>query len=228
LRSVGASVNSLLTRILGVKVVRASASGIPLEDSWFRQLSYFDRLFDRIEGVEGDIVECGVAWGRTFAMLASLERTRGGTRHLWGFDSWAGLPEPEPDDLPASRFGPFEWADVESVQNTLRNHGFDDDEIASSISLIEGPFSETLRTYAGPHIALLHLDVVLRRSYALCLDALWPRVKVGGVVPVDDYAVPALHPGANKAIDEFVETQKSEAILERDAITDRYFLVKVA
>jgi hypothetical protein len=228
LRSIGASVNSLLTKLLGVKVVRSSASGIPLDDSWFRQLSYFDRLFERIQDVEGDIVECGVAWGRTLAMLASLERARGASRHLWGFDSWGGLPEPEQDDLPASRFGPFEWADVESVRNTLRNHGFRDEEIASSITLTPGLFAETLGTYAGTQIALLHLDVVLRRSYAECLEALWPRVQVGGVVPVDDYAVPALHPGANKAIDEFVEIHGSEARLERDALADRYFVVKVA
>lgn len=229
LLAVGRAMNGVLAQALGVKIVRASASGIPLDDAWFRHLSYFNHLFDLVKDVDGDVVECGVAWGRTLAMLASLERAQGGKRHVWGFDSWGGLPNPEPEDLPASRFGPFERSDIHAVRNTLKNHGFNDAEIATSITLVQGRFADTVGDYDGEDIALLHLDVVLHRSYRDCLMALWPRVPVGGVVAVDDYAVePVLHPGANKAVDDFVAAHRSETALQRDSVADRYYIVKLA
>jgi hypothetical protein len=222
------SANRLLATVLGVRVVRATASGVVLDEQWFRQFAYFARLFDRLEGVPGDVVECGVAWGRTFSMLASLARI-GGTRHVWGFDSWQGLPDADEEDIPRGgslRLGPFEGASPRDVAVMLEHHRFNKQEIDATISLVEGPFAVTLPDYAGDQIALLHLDVVLYRSYETCLTELWPHVAEGGIVALDEYEEGLIHPGATQAVDEFLDDPRTKGTLERDSISGKYFVVK--
>lgn len=59
---------------------------------WMRQFQYLTGLFDRITNVAGDVVECGLGEGNTFAMLAFLagKERPFEQRTLWGFDSFEG------------------------------------------------------------------------------------------------------------------------------------------
>ncbi|MFN2627288.1 MAG: TylF/MycF/NovP-related O-methyltransferase [Gaiellaceae bacterium] len=49
------------------------------------------------QGIDGSIVECGVAHGGSAGLLGKL--TERGHRPLWLFDSWEELPEPAADDV---------------------------------------------------------------------------------------------------------------------------------
>ena len=229
LRKVAGVVNKVLISSLGVKVTSAHAVGI--SKARLDKLLYFQRLFDLLKDVEGDVVECGVASGHSLAMLASLVRSSGISRHIWGFDSWAGLPVPTSKDLASSESiaekGLCAYSSVEEVQSTLRWYGFSDSEIKATVTLVKGWFSETLPKYRGLHIALMHIDADLYDSYKDCLHYLWPKVSLNGIIAFDEYHEPNKWPGARQAVDEFLsQLMPGSARLHRDAVYDRYYVVK--
>jgi len=89
-----------------------------------------------------------------------------------------------------------------SVRNYLSNSGIDQDFINKKVVLVKGLFEDTLRTYNGKQVALLHLDVDLYQSYKECIEFFYPRVAKGGIIAFDEYQSTEW-PGAKKAIDEY-------------------------
>ncbi|MBA7716158.1 hypothetical protein ES703_125223 [subsurface metagenome] len=220
--------NRLLVSSFGVRVVSTQRLG----KGWVDRLLYFQRLFNLLESIEGDVVECGVASGYTLSMLASLVRSSGTDRHIWGFDSWEGLPEPSKEDLTSAkslaRKGLLGDSSVELVLENLTWCGFDDSEIKNRITLVKGLFSDTLPKYRGSKIALLHIDVDLYESYKDALRFLWPKVSDGGIIAFDEYQAPDTWPGAKPAADEFFNQLAPGSVrLHKDALFDRYYAVKI-
>jgi len=76
----------------------------------------------------------------------------------------------------------------------------------SNISLIAGPFEETMTdTASGPDtIAAAILDCDLYGSYLTSLAYIWPRLSPGGIIYLDEY-YSLKFPGARIAVDEFFE-----------------------
>ena len=113
------------------------------------------------------------------------------------------------------------------VLRNLSRYAFDDDSQKDMVTLVKGYFHQTLQRYAGPQIALLHIDADLYHSYKVILETLWPQVAVGGIVAFDEYQEPENWPGARKAVDEFLESHKDDMMMYRDSPFDRYYAVKV-
>lgn len=67
------------------------------------------------------------------------------------------------------------------------------------VRLIEGLFQDTIRP-DGP-VALAHIDGDWYDSVKVCLEQIWPRLVVGGVVVIDDYDDWS---GCRTAVDEFL------------------------
>ena len=221
-------VNRALIRWLGIRITAARTEGV--NKGYFDRVLWFQRLLSQVKEVEGDIVECGVASGHSLAMLASLVRSGYRKRHLWGFDSWEGLPEPEGEDeyLPDSRRkrGMFGETNIERVISTFAWYGFDTVGVAENITLVKGWFSETTPGYDGPQIALLHLDGDLYISYKDPLEALWPKLAAGGIVALDEYQQGAWG-GARRAVDEFLSGLPTGAgMLHEDKLSRRFYIVK--
>jgi hypothetical protein len=220
--------NDYLLAPLGVRLV--SRGEIPsLSRQWFDRLFYFHRLFGLIEDVPGDVVECGVAFGQSLAMLTALVRS-GRQRHIWGFDSWQGLPSPRPEDGPSLGLpvneGTWGLATPRAVIATLKSYGFNDAEIEIP-TLVPGAFSSTLPKYNGDNIALLHIDAELFQSYIEVLANLWPKLSIGGIAAFDEYEVQNL-PGVRQAVDEFFSQQPSGCVsLRQDRVYRKCFAVKL-
>ncbi len=212
-------------------MVRGAETGVRINAEWVERFRYFDRLVARVADVEGAIVECGVAGGQSFAMLASLLRDRGQERRLWGFDTFAGLPAPGVEDLGSeasvARAGMFGWAREGAVIAELRSHGFDDQWIERQVRLVKGLFDETLAGYSGGPIALLHVDADLYESYRTALGTLWPVVTQGGIVALDEYEDEETWPGAKRAVDEFLRgVPRGSADLVHDDEIGKWYLIK--
>ncbi len=217
--------NKMLIHSFGVKVVEASS--LPVAKDWPYRLLYWQRMFNLIENVPGDIVECGTAGGSTLAQFAILCQAYGVKRHIWGFDSFEGLPTPTKEDLSSikavAKRGKFRVTE-EMVLDTLRTNGVAEHTIKHQITLVKGWFSETLPKYEGS-IALLRIDGDLYESYKTALENLWPKISVGGIVNFAGYHE-AEWPGAKKAVDEYLSQYKGITI-RKDLFLNVYFAVKV-
>jgi hypothetical protein len=190
---------------------------------------FFNRMIGRVASLDGDIVECGVGWGRSLIHLLALMQLEGKIRNLWAFDSFEGFPEPSAEDTSFRNPRKGEWkSDIETIERILSDAGFANDFLRQRLVLVKGFFSETLPSYRGGPIVFLHADADLYASYKDILENLYERVVPGGVIVFDEYLNTWEHakfPGARKAIDEFFQDKEK---IVRDEIYGKFFIVKGA
>lgn len=142
--------------------------------------------------VPGDLVETGV-WrgGVTILMRAVLKAYGDPVRLVWAADSFEGLPVPDAEKYSADRGADFSKsagfevlaASLEEVQANFARYGLLDDRVR----FLKGWFRDTLPTAPIEQIAVLRLDGDLYESTIDALEALYPKVSVGGYVIIDDY-----------------------------------------
>jgi len=190
-----------------------------------QKLLYFNRMFNVVSSIEGDIVECGVGEGKTFLLLAFLMSNNRKRRKLWGFDSFEGFPEPTSEDESFRKPKKGEWTGTspEDVIGLLKRVGIDKKFIEEDIIIKKGFFRQTLNSYRGNQISLLHIDADLYQSYKTVLRELFPKVAEGGVVMFDEYNNPKW-PGATKAVDKYFEG--TEYKISYDKISGKYYVIK--
>ncbi len=175
---------------------------------------YWQKYFEMIDTVEGDIVECGVGRGRslsTIMALLQLECLLSDSSHcerkVFALDSFEGFPEPSAEDASFRdpKKGEWSWSpnnifkySEDSLIEVLARAGLlqsDSDEPVSVNSLrdlkqliiVRGYFDVTTKTLPVDRIALLHLDGDLYHSVKTPLFNLRDKVQVGGIVVIDDY-----------------------------------------
>jgi O-methyltransferase len=141
------------------------------------------------EGVPGDLVECGV-WrgGACILMRAVLAAYGDQKRQVWVADSFAGMPKPDTKNYGADEGMTFHRStDLAVPETTVRanfkRYGLLDDRVR----FLAGWFKDTLQTSPIDRIAVLRLDGDLYESTIQALDALYPRLSVGGFCIIDDY-----------------------------------------
>lgn len=142
--------------------------------------------------VPGDLVETGV-WrgGVTILMRAILKAFGDPNRTVWVADSFEGMPVPDADQYPAdegydiSASAGYEVLAVplDQVQGNFSRYGLLDDRVR----FLVGWFRETLPTAPIERISVLRLDGDLYESTMDALEALYPKLSVGGFLIVDDY-----------------------------------------
>lgn len=209
--------NRTLFHRLGVKIV--SSDSFAVNSYWAHRLLYFRRLFDLLQGTEGDIVECGVSEGMSLIAFGILNKESIQQRHIIGFDSFEGFPKLSKNDIAykgTQRM--FNQVTKARTLSNLASAGFS----GHQVTLEKGWFSNTLPLYKGA-IALLHLDADLYESTKCALDNLWDKVVIGGIVAFDEYHI-AQWAGEKTAVDEFLERHKQTLL--KDSYTDYHYIVK--
>lgn len=179
-------------------------------------------------GIPGDLVECGVAQGGSALLIALVNKKYGdGTRKLWLFDSFEGLPDPTTEDYKDGKTGthirPLPKGSclgtIEDVSRLLfQQHGLP----AHSIELGKGWFQDTLpvaRCRMGP-VALLRLDGDWYESTKVCFENLFDNVSQGGYVILDDYFSCF---GCKRATDEFLTARGKNYLIIPDGRGGAYF-----
>jgi len=174
--------------------------------------------------IPGAIVECGV-WrgGSMMAIARTLLELGDTTRHLYLYDTFAGMTAPGADDITfweeaastllqaAKKEDPSSiwcYATLEAVTNALFSVGYPRDKI----HFVKGRVEETVPATAPSRIALLRLDTDWYESTRHELVHLFPRLAKGGVLIIDDYG----HwKGARKAVDEYFANQATPLLLNR-------------
>ena len=142
------------------------------------------------EDVPGDLVECGV-WrgGACILMRAVLAAYADPERCVWVADSFAGVPKPDAENYSADENMRLHLlADVlgvseASVRANFMRYGLLDERVR----FLPGWFKDTLEASPISSIAVLRLDGDLYESTIQALNALYPRLSVGGYCIIDDY-----------------------------------------
>lgn len=163
-------------------------------------------------GIEGDIVECGVWKGGNLVLAGLMRKQLGLTAQIWGYDTYEGMSAPTSRDRKAfsstlahkkfaklDRSNHNEWcyAAIDEVRdNFTREVGSD------AVRLVKGKVEDTLRDPAQvpERISVLRLDTDWYESTKVELEVLFPRLVDGGVLILDDYGEWA---GARDAVDEY-------------------------
>ena len=166
--------------------------------------------------IPGDLIETGV-WrgGASIFMRAILFALGDTTRTVWVADSFQGLPKPDPDRYPKDR-GDRLWkwtslaVSLEEVKENFARYGLLDDQVR----FLQGWFSDTLPNAPIEQLAVLRLDGDMYESTKDALDALYPKLSVGGYVIIDDYGAIA---ACREAVADFrAENGVKEEVQEID------------
>lgn len=174
-------------------------------DRFTKVFSRYD-LFKAIIAMPGDIVECGVFKGHGLLFWARLLQIFNpmSDKKVVGFDTFEGVPETvksEQDHQYSESFK--DYADIpEIVIQQAKALGID-----KRIEIVKGDALKTIPEYLqknpGFRIALLHLDFDVYEPTKAALETFYDRVVPGGLVVLDEYAVPEW--GESNAVDEFIK-----------------------
>jgi hypothetical protein len=152
--------------------------------------------------ISGDFLEAGVwAGGMTIFMKAFIEAYSNKTRNLWVLDSFKGWPvvNDDPDAKQCNNQNiPWVMVSLETVKSNFSKY----DLLDNRINFIEGFFSETLPSISVGQLAILRLDSDLYASTMESLNALYPKLAVGGYVIIDDYGC---FNSCDRAVNEYRE-----------------------
>lgn len=149
----------------------------------------------------GISVECGVWKGGMMAEMMKVSDL------VIGYDSFEGLPEPtDIDGIDAIRYAANKnspeyydncKAEYDEVNEYLSGVG-------SNFKLVKGWYSPELFEDC-PEISVLRLDCDWYTSVRICLENIFPKLKDGGIVIVDDYYA---YDGCALAVNEFVKHRR--------------------
>jgi O-methyltransferase len=174
--------------------------------------------------IPGSIVECGV-WkgGSMMAIARTLLELDAGTRDLYLFDTFEGMPEPTEHDVDVHGVSAMErWstqkrnrltprearASLSEVRDAMGTVGYD----PSRVHFVKGMVEDTIPGSAPDEIALLRLDTDYYSSTRHEMFELYPRLRSGGVLIIDDYGH---FRGSEKAFNEFVGATGESILLHR-------------
>lgn len=137
---------------------------------------------------------------KTTVQSQSQVLTVAAPRHLWIYDSFAGLPEKTREDASGAgaNFQPGELLVTKrEVINKLRKSGL------KNVIVKKAWFDQLQDTDLPSQIAFAFCDGDLYASIKTSLHLVFPRLSPQGIIIVHDYNNPEL-PGSARAVDEFL------------------------
>jgi hypothetical protein len=151
-------------------------------------------LFEKILGIQGAIVECGVHKANSLMLyyhLSTILEPYNFNRKIIGFDTFEGfrsLSSKDDENLAESDFSDTsyerikDWAETHDLNRAV-NH-------IPKIELVKGDATKTIPDFvaSNPHllVALLYLDFDIYEPTNVALKHLLPLVPKGGVVGFDE------------------------------------------
>lgn len=163
-------------------------------------------------GINGDVVECGVACGNNFAAMCLAGR------HGVGFDSFEGIPWAGEHDDQQPGIGPkTKNTGLESSGITV--HSLEDASLnmtrwgIEDYDFVKGWFEDTVpgQTFTKS-ISVLRLDGDLYNSTMVPLVHLYPLLSKGGYLIIDDWNLK----GCREAVHDYFKGKLPKEVLRFD------------
>jgi O-methyltransferase len=158
------------------------------------------------EKIPGDAVEFGVWRGGSAGLISSTLQSLGSKRQLHLFDSFRGLPPPDPfTDGKSHREGEYH-SDERDVRDFLGGLG------TRNWHIYPGWLRETFSRVSSAiaPFSLVHVDVDLYGPIHDALQLTFDKLSPGGIVFIDDYGNPRL-PGVARACQEFLDKERCQS-----------------
>ena len=175
-------------------------------------------IFKLVLPVKGSVVECGVFKGfglMAWAKLSAMLEPENLTRHIYGFDTFAGFPttgEKDANPIAMPKQGDFYTDSYEELQALITE--YDQDRFLGHIDkvhLIKGDVTQTIPQFIADHphlvVSLLFLDLDLYEPTKVALEQFVPRLPRGAVIAFDELDNP-MWPGETLALLESVGINK--------------------
>lgn len=189
--------------------------------------------FCKINGVRGDYFEFGLWRGKTFIYAHSMKcRYRCNEMKMWGFDSFAGLPQIDDDRSNVWQPGQFSCLETE-LRQILRRSGLRESEF----ELVPGYYEQSLNQdlhvrLAGRQAAIVYIDCDLYISTKPVLDFIKRYIVNGSIVCFDDFFNYKGNPeqGEQRALSEFLSANEDLKFVPWFAYNPlgKAFIVRVA
>ena len=164
------------------------------------------RYTEIVSKVPGDFAEIGCFEGETFAKLIPIARAQCKTVHA--FDSFQGMGDPGEFDWRPK--GQFDVGGVRGFRRLMSKRGFGENEYRVWDGFIPGCFD---KAPVDISFSFVLLDVDNYEPTKRSLDWLWPRLRVEGVLALDDF-YPNHDGEASKAIKEFLREKDDFDIVD--------------
>jgi O-methyltransferase len=163
--------------------------------------------------VPGDLIETGVWRGGGSILMRAVLKAHGSTeRRVFVADSFKGFP---PEDGMPEYINTACTVSRQAVEANFRKYGLLDDQVV----FLEGWFKDTLPSAPIDRLAIMRLDGDLYSSTMDALNALYPKLSVGGYCIIDDYDIE----GCRQAVDEFRRHHGISSTLNVIDFTGRYW-----
>jgi hypothetical protein len=144
------------------------------------------------DGVAGDFAELGVWRGNSAAVLAHFAAQN--DRHVFLFDTFTGFDTRDLCGVDEHRRVQFTETSIDAVRRTVGNN--------AHTTYVPGFFPESITSAAErATYAVVHVDCDLYAPTKAALEFFYPRMSLGGILFVHDYAS-GIWPGVTQAIDE--------------------------
>ena len=173
------------------------------------------RLYEKILGVHGAIVECGVHRGNNFMLfnqLAAIYEPYNLTRQIIGFDTFGGFASIDDKVDVGATAQHFSDSNLPDIQAALRL--LDMNRPIPNVprgELVQGDALQTIPAYIerNPHliVALLYIDFDIYKPCLAALQHLVPLMPRGAIIAFDEANV-RHWPGETKAIKEFFQLNR--------------------
>ncbi|ADR22195.1 hypothetical protein MATR_01640 [Marivirga tractuosa] len=166
---------------------------------------------DHVHKKDGIVVECGVWRGGMAAAIGEILPNK----KFFLFDSFEGLPEVQEIDGKAAN----EWqSNKESIRyrDNCKAEMYEAEtamkKARANFQLVKGWFNQTLPDFKfDDKIDLLRLDGDWYDSTMDCFVNLYPKVKKGGLIIIDDYFA---WDGCSRATHDYLSQIKSESRIQ--------------
>jgi hypothetical protein len=191
----------------------AENSGLFVSPRTLKRQMFFDEIYQHALSVHGVVMQFGVRWGRDLATLHSLRTIYepfNATRHILGFDTFAGFPAVAPKDGEAGMMKPGVLAVAENYETFLNRvfaarNSLDPLPHVARFAVHKGDAVQQLAGYLKAHpetiVALAHFDMDLYEPTKECLKLLKPYLTQGSVLAFDEL-VSFVSPGETVAVRE--------------------------
>jgi len=184
-------------------------------------------LFKMVNGLPGEIIECGVFKGASLARFAMFRELFGNTfsKKIIAFDAFGKFPDTKySHDIKLRKYfiktSGKEGISKQQMIQVLRKKG-----VEKNVELIKGDITKTVPRYVKSHpqlrISLLNLDTDIYEPSRTVLEYLYPRIMKRGVLILDDYGN---FPGETKAIDDYFKSKNVEIRKLPFAMTPSYIV----